>query len=232
MKKFLRRPAVQRAIAFLVCAYFDLLRATVRWRFEEAETARTALAEAEGGMIWLWHGKLGLAGAGRNLLHQRPMRIMASLSPDGALAALIAARLGYPPIRGSASRRPGQLGKGGTQAFVEAKGFIDAGGGVIITPDGPRGPREVLSAGPIMLAKRAGTRVYFAGLAAKPAIALGSWDRFRLPLPFARGVATFDGPFRVPPQNSRADDEALRADWQARLDAVQARAEALVAEGG
>jgi lysophospholipid acyltransferase (LPLAT)-like uncharacterized protein len=232
MKHFLRRPAVQQAIAVLVCAYFDLLRATMRWRFEQDEGARQALSEPEGGMIWLWHGKLGLAGAGRNLLAGRPMRIMASLSPDGALAALIAERLGYPAIRGSASRKPGQLGKGGAQAFVEAKGFIDDGGGVIITPDGPRGPREVLSAGPIMLAKRAGTRVYFAGLAARPAIALGSWDRFRLPLPFARGVVTFDGPFRAPTENSRADDEALRTEWQARIDAIQARAEALIEEDG
>jgi lysophospholipid acyltransferase (LPLAT)-like uncharacterized protein len=230
VKHFLRRPAIQRAIALVVCAYIELVRATMRWRLEEAETARQALSEPEGGMIWIWHGKLGLAGSGRKLLGDRPMRIMASLSPDGALAALIAERLGYAPIRGSASRKPGQLGKGGAAAFVEAKGFIDAGGGVIITPDGPRGPRETLSAGPILIARRASARVYFGGLAASPAIRFDSWDRFCLPLPFARGVATFDGPFHVPAENSRADDEALKREWQARIDAVQARAEALLAE--
>ncbi len=64
------------------------------------------------------------------------------------------------------------------------------------------------------------------GLAARPAKRLASWDRTVLPAPFGRGAVVWDGPLFVEPA---AEEEAVRLDWQARLSAATARAEALVA---
>ena len=55
-----------------------------------------------------------------------------------------------------------------------------------------------------------------------------SWDQARIPLPFGRGCVVFEGPLSVPRDADADAVEATRADWQSRLNAAQARAEAQV----
>jgi lysophospholipid acyltransferase (LPLAT)-like uncharacterized protein len=228
VKRFFRLGPVQSTLAFLLTAYFWLVQATMRWRFDQTETIAAEMAKPEGGMLFFWHGRVALAVNCRGLIRGRAFRPMISLSPDGEFISKTAAWLGFPPIRGSTQRRPGQASKGGAGAFMEALDHIAGGGGVIITPDGPRGPGEVMPFGPVMLAKRAETRVFLAGMAARPAIRLKNWDQTRLPLPFTRGAAVLEGPLRVPVDADRDQLEAVRAEWQARLIALDARAEAML----
>ena len=228
MKRFFRLGPVQSTLAFLLTAYMQLVGATMRWRFDQTDTVVEQMARLEGGMLFFWHGRIALAVTCRKLIRGRSFRPMISLSPDGEFVSKAATRLGYPAIRGSTARHPGVATKGGTGAFMEALNHIAAGGGVIITPDGPRGPGEVMQTGPIVLARRAGTRVFLAGVAARPAIRLNNWDQTRLPLPFSRGVALMEGPMYVPDHADRAGIEAVRAEWQARLSALDARAWALL----
>ncbi len=232
MKRFFRLAPVQSTLAFLLTAYFQLVQATMRWRFDQTDTIATEMSKPQGGMLFFWHGRIALGVICRRLIKDRPFRPMISLSPDGEFISKTAAWLGFPPIRGSTARRPGQASKGGAGAFMEALDFIAQGGGVIITPDGPRGPREVMQAGPVVLANRAQTRVYLAGIAARPSIRLKTWDQTRLPLPFSRGAALLEGPIYVPVDADRGQIEAMRADWQARLIALDARAEAMLDDPG
>jgi lysophospholipid acyltransferase (LPLAT)-like uncharacterized protein len=227
VKRLFRLAPVQSTLAFMLAGYLNLVAATMRWRMEASADVAAELAKREGGMIFFWHGRIALGTVSRRLLQGRPMRVMISLSADGAFIAKAAARLGFPAIRGSTARRGG-VGKGGTAAFMEALRFIEGGGGVFITPDGPRGPSEVMQAGPVVLAARAGTRVFLAGFAARPVIKLRSWDRTRVPLPFGRGFVAVDGPLFAPEHGDRGALEAARADWQARLRALDDRAEALL----
>jgi lysophospholipid acyltransferase (LPLAT)-like uncharacterized protein len=227
VKHFFRLAAVQSTLAFLLASYLNLVAATMRWRMEASADVAAELAKPAGGMIFFWHGRIALGAVSRRLMRGRPMRAMISLSADGAFVAKAAARLGFPAIRGSAARHAG-AGKGGTAAFLEALRFIESGGGVFITPDGPRGPAEVMQAGPVVLAARAGTRVFLAGLAARPAIRLRSWDETRVPLPFGRGFAVVEGPLFAPEHADRSALEGVRADWQGRLRALEDRAEALL----
>ena len=90
---------------------------------------------------------------------------------------------------------------------------------MIITPDGPRGPAEVMPSGPVQLA-RARRR---AGVPDRPGRAAGltlkSWDQARIPLPFARGCVVLEGPLRVP---ADADAATLEGDPR-RLAGAAAR---------
>jgi hypothetical protein len=228
VKRFFRLGPVQSTLAFLLTAYMRLVGATMRWRFDQTDTVVEQMARPEGGMLFFWHGRIALAVTCRRLIRGRPFRPMISLSPDGEFISKAATRLGFPPIRGSTARHPGVATKGGANAFMEALDHIAAGGGVIITPDGPRGPGEVMQTGPIVLAKRAETRVFLAGIAARPAIRLHNWDQTRLPLPFSRGVALIEGPMYVPGGADRVGVETVRAEWQARLKALDARAWAML----
>jgi lysophospholipid acyltransferase (LPLAT)-like uncharacterized protein len=225
VKRLLRSKAVQDCLATLIAAYVELTIATLSWRYENREAADAALGGTDGLIGLFWHGRIVQAMACRPLLGGKPRRVMISLSRDGEFIAMAAEKLGIPAIRGSAGRADGNLAKGGAAAFRRAVAFAREGGVVLITPDGPRGPNEVLPVGSVKLAGAAGCPVFLMGLAARPALDLGSWDRGRLPLPFARARLFLEGPLRAPADADDATLEALRADWQMRLRAAQVRAE-------
>jgi 3-deoxy-D-manno-octulosonic-acid transferase len=225
VKRFVRAPAVQSALGWLVAGYIELIIRTMRWRFEGRANVDAIMRRPEGLIALFWHGRIAQGMACRPLLAAKPRRVLISLSPDGEFIAKAAQRLRIPPLRGSASRGGS---KGGARAFREALSFIASGGVMIINPDGPRGPREELPLGPLLMARAAGCPVFVMSLAAAPALTLGSWDRARIPLPFARGQVVLEGPLELPP--GAGDLEDVRQEWQEKMRAGQARAEALLAE--
>ena len=226
MKMFFRRPSVQAALAWLVSVYLGVTLATMRWRFIDRASVDAAVASPEGVIACFWHGRIALAVACRRVLKKKPRRVLISRSPDGELIAKVVRRLSFPAIRGSANRRDAAHDQRTFAASRDVLRFMRDGGLVAITPDGPRGPAEMVPEGPVRLAKACGAApVFLFGLAARPTIGLRSWDRTQIPLPFGRGCVVFDGPIRV----AEADTiETVRLELQTRLNAVQARAEALV----
>lgn len=228
LKLFARRRWVQATLAWLVSAYLGLTLRTMRWRFENRGAADAAAASPDGVLACFWHGRIALAPACRPIFGRKPRRVLISNSPDGEFIAMVVRRLGFPAIRGS-STTDDRRERRSVQAFREAVTFIDDGGAMIVTPDGPRGPAEQMPPGPVMLARTRGTPVILLGIAARPVVKLKSWDRTQIPLPFGRGCAVFDGPLAVSRQADAEAVRAMRADWQARLCAAQSRAEALLA---
>jgi len=231
VKDLLRSPFVQGLLAWLIAVYIEMLIVTMRWRFENRGPVDAVMASPQGLIALFWHGRIAQGIACRPLLKSKPRKVMISLSRDGEFIALAAAKLHIPPIRGSATRSGGS-DKGGAKAFREAIGFIRRGGVMILTPDGPQGPREVLPIGPAQMARMADCPVFIMSLAASPAIKLKSWDEARIPLPFSRGCVVLEGPLLLPHRADETTLEAARADWQARMRTGQARAEAMLGERG
>jgi lysophospholipid acyltransferase (LPLAT)-like uncharacterized protein len=228
VKRFFRSPIVQSALGWIVAAYIELIIVTVRWRFENRAPVDEIMSGQEGLIALFWHGRIAQGMACRPLLRDKARRVMISLSPDGQFIARAAERLKIPPVRGSTGRSGGALSKGGARAFREALTFIRDGGVMILTPDGPRGPREELPIGPLQIARTAGCPVFVMSLAAAPALSLNSWDRAQIPLPFARGQVVLEGPLRLPRGADASTLEQFRGEWQARMRAGQDRAEALL----
>jgi lysophospholipid acyltransferase (LPLAT)-like uncharacterized protein len=229
VKKLLRAPRVRRVLATLMSFYLRLTVSTMRWRFENREAAEAVATAREGAVVCFWHGGIGLAVGGRKILKAKPQRALVSLSRDGEFVARIMESLGVLAVRGSAGRAHAKLAKGGAPAYAQAVEFLKEGGLLVVTPDGPQGPAQVMSKGPVRMARQAGVAGLAVGLAAKPALRLKNWDGTRVPLPFSRAWAVFDGPLAGPQGVGQAETEAVRAQWQARLRQVQARAEALLA---
>jgi len=107
-----------------------------------------------------------------------PITVLISPSKDGELIAGPVSELGYKTIRGSSSRDGFRALK---EMIREAKEQQLA-----ITPDGPKGPIGTINPGVFQIA-------YFAGIPIVPVAAdsnrewvFNSWDRFRVPKPFAR----------------------------------------------
>lgn len=227
MKAFFRSDLVQKTLAALFAGWLSFCYATLRWTREGQEKAEAVWAADSGAILCFWHALVPLAPqCWPQSPNRQDMRALISRSADGEFIALTVQWIGFPAIRGSSKKQSDpSKNKHGEQALRDMAKWIKSGGAVSITPDGPRGPAEVMQGGALSLARITGAPVIFCGLAASPAFRIGSWDKTVIPLPFARGAMVWDGPHHV----GRGDDiDALRTAWEARLTAAQRRAEALV----
>ncbi len=227
MKSLFRSAALQSALAVLFAAYLRVTLKTIRWR-QEGLAAAEAIWDAGGPVVvCFWHSRIALSPACWPLDRAQEPRALISLSADGEFIAKAMEKVGFPAIRGSASRRSDQTrAKGGAAAFRDVLRWLKAGNGIAITPDGPRGPAERMTDGPPMLARLARAPVLLVGLASRPCLTLNTWDRAVLPLPFTRGAIVWQGPLGASGQD---DLEALSGDWAARLGAATRAAEAALA---
>jgi lysophospholipid acyltransferase (LPLAT)-like uncharacterized protein len=126
-----------------------------------------------------------------------------SASRDGDLIAIFIERSGYGTIRGSSSRK-------GVIALRHLVETLAAGGNVLVTPDGPRGPVYQASQGVVFLAQKSGAPVIPIHMEYSSCWRLKSWDRFVVPWPFAKLRAIFGAPIQIPPMENADQSEAER----------------------
>lgn len=195
-----RRAVGGALVAALAPAALRTLAATWRVRTVEGPGARL-LAEGAAAVLTLWHGRM-LAGMPLRRHRHRGLLVLVSPSGDGDLADRALRRLGYRVLRGSLSR-------GGARALRGLAEELAAGRPVVLTPDGPRGPRHAMNAGVAWLARSSGAPIVPVALAADRAWRLRSWDRFLIPKPFARVLVDVGEPLRVAADASAADLEAI-----------------------
>lgn len=187
------------------------------WHVRREGQEHLAEARREGGhFMALWHGSMLAAMPG----HRGPDYIvLVSQSGDGDVSARLLHSFGYGVIRGSASR-------GGARALREMLAALDARGIVVVTPDGPRGPRRSMNPGLVWMARATGRPIVPCAFVADRAWHLSSWDRFAIPRPFAGVAYAYGEPIYVPREASSADLEAASERLREALLAVERRAAA------
>jgi len=117
--------------------------------------------------------------------------MLVSMSRDGDYGAALVRRLKQNAVRGSSSR-------GGQAAVRMLVSRIAAGDNVAITPDGPRGPAQVVGEGVVKLAQMTGARIIPVSYDANRKWLLKSWDRFVVVQPFGRVHVAFGEPIQIP----------------------------------
>ncbi len=122
---------------------------------------------------------------------------LTSLSNDGSVLAELLRLLGYTVVRGSSSR-------GGSEALQEIVRATEQGM-VLLTPDGPRGPRHVCKIGGIVAAHRTGVPLRLVRIRAEGWRLLRSWDHFLIPYPFARIEIVTSEAIIIPADASREE---------------------------
>lgn len=151
-----------------------------------------------GRMIALWHGRMLLGVAyGR----QSNWAVLVSPSADGEISERMLRDFGYRVVRGSSSR-------GGARALRVMLNELEQGSVVVLTPDGPRGPRHAMNPGLAWMSRATGFPVVPMGLVSNRAWRLASWDAFTIPKPFARVALVFGEPVQVERKASEADLDA------------------------
>ena len=166
----------------------------------------------------IWHNRL--ASCIKVLdVHRRPhnagagMAALVSASKDGAFLSRILEWFHVQPVRGSSSRR-------GAQAMLEMTTWSERGYDLTITPDGPRGPCYEIQDGITSLAQLTGLPIVPVSFNLNWKISVKSWDKFQIPLPFARCEVCVGKTIRVPPNASDAEREDLRRQLEAELRAL------------
>lgn len=176
----------KHAISVLTRAIIFLLLKTSRFRFAGYHDFVLERVKQHKPMIFvLWHNSiLGCIGYFLYLtLRGMQLRAVASQSKDGEIISEIITDLtrNVAMVRGSSR-------KGGSDAFDEMLDELKQGHSVVITVDGPLGPKFESKTGAIRLAGLTGAPIVPFELAVRKELLLRrSWDNSRLPLPFNRG---------------------------------------------
>jgi lysophospholipid acyltransferase (LPLAT)-like uncharacterized protein len=229
LKKLLRSDAVQAILGWLLGTYLRLILATVRWRHENLQCVEPVLAGESGAIALFWHGRIPLCLATAPQWWRKRTRALVSPSADGEFVARALTMSGFEAIRvSSAKKGDAQKARAAVAAIREAVAWVAGGGALVVTPDGPRGPNEMIAAGSLQIARRSGQPVFLMGVAANPALQMDTWDKVMWAAPFGRGAVVWDGPLHVPSDADEAAIARLIETWSARLSAVTRRAEGLV----
>lgn len=170
---------VQRILWYIIRCFLS----TYKFKFHGEENRDKAIAMSPNNsfLFSVWHEhvyQVLLAHA-----WTRPYLVLTSRSKDGDYAAYTCEQLGYVVVRGS-SRKKGK-DKGGKEAietYVKGlKDSISCG----ITIDGPKGPRRQAKPGVVIIAARSGSVIIPSIAVASSYWEFNSWDRFKVPKPFA-----------------------------------------------
>jgi lysophospholipid acyltransferase (LPLAT)-like uncharacterized protein len=226
LKALLRSDGVQAALGWVLGTYLRLVLRTVRWRHVNLECVEPVLAGPSGAIALFWHGRIPLCLATAPQWWRKRTRALVSPSADGEFIAQALAMSGFPAIRiSSAKKGDSAKARQAVAALREAVSWVTGGGALVVTPDGPRGPNEVIAPGALQIARRSGQPVFLMGIAAHPAWRLDTWDRVMFAVPFGRGAVVWEGPLQVPGDADEGQIQALIEDWSARLSAATREAE-------
>ncbi len=209
------RPA-QTLLVRLAAIYLHLVYRTISWVTVQPPLTRGLIAKGHPYIACFWHGRMVMMRAA--MPRGATIHILISQHRDGVLISRAAAQLGVRTVTGSSK-------SGGAVALRNMQRLLSEGQCVAVTPDGPRGPRMRAKMGAIKAAQISGAAILpLSGSVSRRRI-LGSWDRFCLALPFARGVIFWGEPIYVPAEAGPAELERLRILLEQRLNSLTAEAD-------
>lgn len=168
----------------LASVIIRLIYRLLRVEYVGEETLKRFWARGEHVILPYWHEQTLLMV----FAYRGPkVNVLISESKDGELLARTMRYFSVGAVRGSSSR-------GGRAAFKALLALGREKVDLVLTPDGPRGPRRELKDGVIQLARLTGRPVVPMAFSCSRGMRFSSWDRFLFPFPFGRGVYAFGEP--------------------------------------
>jgi lysophospholipid acyltransferase (LPLAT)-like uncharacterized protein len=136
--------------------------------------------------------------------HGRPACVLTSTTPEGALLSLFLGHFGLTAVRVATSPRAPNM-------MRELSAQVEKRQDVMVTPDGPLGPRYHLKPGALWFAQNTGCPVVPLHIESSRYVRFKSWDGFAIALPFARVKLVLDKPVWVSASCTNDEFEAERA---------------------
>jgi lysophospholipid acyltransferase (LPLAT)-like uncharacterized protein len=180
--------------------FLRIVQRTIRWTEINPGVARELWRKGQRMIFVFWHGRMLMMPF---FYRGYGIKILISHHSDGELIHRVMERFGYSSVRGSTRR-------GGRSAFLELVRAGREGWDILVTPDGPRGPRYVVQRGVVELARSTGYPILPVSYSTQHRIVCSSWDALIIPRPFTRGVFVWGRPLWVGADDGPAEREAAR----------------------
>lgn len=207
----------------LVARYMRFVRATSTVVLDPPD-AHAQADETHPFIFAMWHGQFMLMPT----LHEGhfPVSAMVARHRDAAAIRVLlgAFDIGVVQGAGAGSRR---RDRGGASALRTAVRLLQEGTTLAMTADIPPGPARCAGTGIVMLAKYAGRPIVPFAVATSRFIALPTWSRLTINLPFSKLVYAVGEPIFVPADAGDDVIEERRRAVEAGLNRVTERAYAL-----
>lgn len=223
-RRIARSRGVQKAIGVTAAEYLRFVWNTSRFEVEPPDIYERVVPDLPV-ILAMWHGQHFLMPFIK--LQEHRAKVLISRHRDGEMNAIAAEWLGIGLIRGSGAHNGEFYKKGGISAFTGMLDALREGYNVALTADVPKVAR-VAGMGIVKLAQASGRPVYPIAMATQRRRELKNWDRSALNLPFGRGATVVADPIRVSPDAADAELENARRRIESELNAVTARAYAIV----
>jgi hypothetical protein len=207
----------QRFGAWIVVTLLRVVAATIRYHYNDRSDFFNGPPRGPA-LYCFWHNRLALCTALYRRYAQKHnptagVAGMVSASRDGAFLSAVFKGFNVEPVRGSSSRR-------GPQALLELTTWAQRGYDLAITPDGPRGPCYSIQPGVMSLAQVTGLPIVPFSYHLNWKIRAKSWDRFQIPLPFARCDVFVGKPIVVPREATDEERAVLRQKLEQTLRSI------------
>lgn len=202
-------------LPWFVWLFYRLWTATWRMDLHESDGLKRAKSNGERLIFAHWHGdELCIIP----LVTPYRIATMTSTSKDGELIDFAIRKLGGATSRGSSTR-------GGVGALKGLVRLIQQGYCASMAVDGPKGPLHQVKPGVFELSRLAQAKIVPVGAASDRAIVFHrSWNKARLPKPFARVVVAFGEPLAVLSREDSAKSPELAARLEAEISNACKRA--------
>jgi lysophospholipid acyltransferase (LPLAT)-like uncharacterized protein len=182
-----------KIISLLIYACIKFLNLTYRYRYAGNENLKKLDDKKQNFIFAIWHQNLFSGILAQNGL---PHIVIVSQSKDADPVAFACKHLGHFVVRGS-SKKNG-VDKGGALAKEEMIEYLNLGHPGAITVDGPKGPALKVKPGIIDMAKKSNAQLIPYTVCSNSFWQFKSWDKFRLPKPFAKLLIAYGEPITIP----------------------------------
>jgi len=177
-------------LAAILAFVFKLIYLTYRVSYDDPQGCFEKLSPWPF-VLTLWHNRILFTACFVRKAILQKMTVLISNSRDGEYISTFIRFFGLNVVRGSSSR-------GGAQALIELIREIKRGQSVILTLDGPRGPKYTIHPGAIVIAQRQSVPILPLSVNAESYWQLKSWDNTQIPKPFTKVVFKVGTPLLIP----------------------------------
>ena len=216
--------SLRRVLGRATQYYLRFVWATSRITVIGAERQASEYASPTGAILAGLHGRLMILI--REFQYLDNPYALVSRNTDGQAIIEVIEPFGARFLRGSSARNGKD--KGGSLALREAIRVLQEDPTVylVITPDGPRGPRGRVKVGIALMSIKSGRKVQPTGYAAWPSVMMKSWDTQLVPLPFGKITICWGIPLDPPDAPNPDSVEAYRLTIERAILDCQAQADA------
>ncbi len=187
-KKLLKKKFVQNILGFFTFLYIRAVNLTSSIQFENESIPKQFWNNDKPFILAFWHSQLMMIGFAWK--KKQNVNILASSHSDGRFGAIVGKYFNLNNIQTSEKNKSVSLRS--IFKLLNDNNYIG------ITPDGPRGPKEIVSEGIIKIAKSSKVPIIPIGFWSSKNFKLKSWDSFLITLPFSKCSFVWNKPLEIP----------------------------------